>query len=146
MPRSWPITRSIGVLVHRQRGAIDRIACLLGVDRSTVAHWFGEGERSYPMPVDALPVVIDVLDSSDPARLTLSEVDLEVTPRSRPTRSPMPVQDGVWALLEHVGTVGAEVRRAVADGNVDDAEALRIRSALVSSRDAIDAMLARLPR
>lgn len=146
MPRKWPITRAIGVLVHRQHGAEDRIACILGVDRTTVAHWFGAGERAYPMPVDALPVVIDVLDSPDAARLVLDEVGLEVTPRARPTTSPVPLEAGVWDVLGHASRLGTEVQHAVADGRVDAEEARRLASALTALRDVAEGMLARLPR
>lgn len=144
--RDRRITRAIGALLSRDRGALSRFASLAGVDLSTVSHWFSsDAERRYNMPVDALPCAIDALDSLEPARVALADVDLDVIPRAKVTHSPVPVHEGVWTLLSLVASLGQEVRDALADGRIDDREALSIRRTLVEARDVIDAMLARLP-
>lgn len=144
--RPKPITALIAGLAKRDRGSVGRIAALAGVDRTTVSHWLStEAERDYTVPADALAAVCDALGSVEPLRAIAEELDLELVPRSRPTTASRPLQDAVWELLGHASTVGTEVRAAVSDGIVDQAEAQKVRTAGLALRDVIDAMLSRLP-
>lgn len=141
------LTRFVASLVKDDRGAIARIAALTGYDRTTVSHWFAaepEG-RSYCMPYDVLPHVIDVLGSIEPLRAAAEEVGYDVVPKARPTSCARPVQEGVWELLARTATVGREVAEAARDGKIDAEEARRLRAALHNVRDITDEMVARLP-
>lgn len=141
------LTRMVAALARRDAGSVGRIATLAGVDRSTVSHWLSEdGDRRYHVPLDALPAIVDALDSVDILRLVAEEAGHEVVPRARPTASPVPLETGIWSLLEHASKVGVEIQRAASDARIDDEAAPRIRAALSALRDCCESMLARLPR
>lgn len=142
------LTRFVAALVRQDRGAVARIAALTGYDRTTVSHWFADGDegRSYSVPFDVIPDVVDALDSIEPLRAAAEEVGYDVVPRSRPTSCPRPVQEGVWDMLSRTADVGREVSEAARDGKIDGDEAKRIRAAAQNARDILDEMLARLPR
>lgn len=147
MPRDRRITRLCAALADQDRGAMTRIAALAGVDRTTVSHWFAsDAARTYPVPADALVAICDALGSVDPVRAIADELGYDLTPRSRPTTSPVPLEVGVWDVLGHASKLGTEVQHAVADGRVDAEEARRLASALTALRDVAEGMLARLPR
>ncbi len=146
MPLERRITRLCARLAERDRGAVGRIAALTGVDRTSVSHWFSDdGLRAYHLPSDALAAVCDALGNVEPLRAIADELGYEVVPRSRPTISPVPLEAGIWDLLEHASRVGKEVHAATADHRVDEQEAGRVRSALTALRDVCEGMLARLP-
>lgn len=147
-PEARRITRFVAALVRKDRGAVGRIAALTSRDRTTVSHWFGEGDegRTYSMPVDVLPEVCDALGTIEPLRQVADELGYEVVPRSRPTSSPRPVQDSVWDMLSCTADVGREVSAAARDGKIDPDEAMRIRAAAQNARDILDEMISRLPR
>lgn len=142
------LTRFVASLVKEDHGAIARIAALTGYDRTTVSHWFSQepGGRSYCMPFDVVPQVVDVLDNVEPLRAAAEEVGYDIVPRSRPTPCARPVQEGVWDLLSRTADVGREVSTAARDGKIDAEEARKIRAAAQNARDILDEMLARLPR
>lgn len=144
--RDRTLTRMVAGLARRSPGSASRIAALAGVDLSTVSHWLSDdGERRYHVPLDALPAIVDALDSVDIIRVIAEEQGFEVVPRRRPTASPVPLETGIWSLLEHASSVGSEVQRAATDARIDDEEAPRIRAALSALRDCCESMLARLP-
>lgn len=141
------ITRLVASLMDRDRGSQTRIAELLGVDRSTVAHWtVDEGGRTYSVPADALAVVCDALDTLAPLQAIADELGCEVVQRARPTAAPMHVSSGTLALLGHISRIGLEVEHASADGRIDETEADEIRAHLDALIATAQGMLARLPR
>ncbi len=141
-----PITRMIGALVERDRGAQTRIASLLGVDRTTVAHWTGDGGRSYSVPADALAAVCDALDTIAPLQAIADELGCEVLPTKRPTTNPVPITSGTFAALGHISRLGQEVAAASADGAIDEAESDVIRQHLEALIATAQGMVARLPK
>lgn len=145
LPRK--ITRLVRALVARDRGAQTRIAELLELDRSTVAHWFAEdGEREYSVPVDALAVICDALDTVAPLQAIADELGFDMLPKSRPTPSTLPVSSGTLALLGAVSRLGIEVEERIADGTIceeDSAVLLQHLDALIAIAQR---MRARLPR
>lgn len=142
------LTRFVASLVRKDRGAVGRIAALTSRDRTTVSHWFSEGEegRSYFMPFDVLPEVCDALDTVEPLRQAADELGYDVVPKARPTESARPLQDSVWDMLSCTADVGREVSAAARDGKIDPDEAMRIRAAAQNARDILDEMISRLPR
>lgn len=144
--RARPITRLIRTLIARDRGSQTRIAELLEVDRTTVAHWMSEdAERDYHVPVDALAAICDALDTIAPLQAIADELGHDVVPRARPTASPMPISTGTLALLGGVSRLGLDVEERVADGRICAEDSSAIRAHLDAIVSIAQRMRARLP-
>lgn len=143
-PVKRPITKLIATLAARDRGAVTRIAASLGVDRTTVAHWLGDGERPYYVPADALAAVCDGLDSVEPLRAIADELDLELVPRTK-TPSVPSLRRAVSALTRDTCSLSIALEEALeGDGRIDEVEALTLDAQLAALIETAKAARARL--
>jgi len=131
--------------VRLSPGAVGRIASFSGVDRTSVSHWFSEdAERRYVPPLDALEPLLDEI-GPEFLRPAFGDRGLGIVPIARPTTSPVPLEIGIWDLLERAAGTAKEVHAAATDRRIDEQEAQRVRSQLVALMDVCQGMLSRLP-
>lgn len=142
-PVKRPITKLIATLAARDRGAVTRIAASLDVDRTTVAHWLGDGGRSYCVPADALAAVCDGLDSVEPLRAIADELDLELVPRTKAPSVPS-LRRAVSALTRDTCSLSISLEEALEDGAIDAEEAATLDVQLAALIETAKAARSRL--